>query len=137
MDNITTAGFWSNLVDGIKGFWKKYNDYFDDKEEYKKVLQSFKKQGYNVDPDKMKMFKKGNIKYIDNNGQIFMISNQSDEIKAYEESFNEIIQLINTLEEQYELNEEGKQIIIEAFEQFWKKLEVIKLDSNLTLIATK
>lgn len=137
MDNIKTAGFWSNLVDGIKGFWKKYNDYFDDKEEYKKVLQSFKKQGYNVDPDKMKMFKKGNIKYIDNNGQIFMIFNQSDEIKAYEESFNEIIQLINTLEEQYELNEEGKQIIIEAFEQFWKKLEVIKLDSNLTLIATK
>lgn len=137
MDNIKTAGFWSNLVDGIKGFWKKYNDYFDDKEEYKKVLQSFKKQGYNVDPDKMKMFKKGNIKYIDNNGQIFIISNQSDEIKAYEESFNEIRQLINTLEEQYELNEEGKQIIIESFEQFWKKLEVIKLDSNLTLIATK
>lgn len=137
MDNIKTAGFWSNLVDGIKGFWKKYNDYFDDKEEYKKVLQSFKKQGYNVDPDKMKMFKKGNIKYIDNNGQIFMISNQSDETKAYEESFNEIKQLIKTLEEQYELDEEGKQIIIESFEQFWKKLEVIKLDSNLTLIATK
>ena len=137
MDNIKTAGFWSNLVDGIKGFWKKYNDYFDDKEEYKKVLQSFEKQGYNVDPNKMKMFKKGNIKYIDNNGQIFMISNQSDEIKAYEESFDEIKQLINTLEEQYELNEEGKQIIIESFEQFWKKLEVIKLDSNLTLIATK
>jgi len=66
-----------------------------------------------------------------------MISNQSDEIKAYEESFDEIKQLINTLEEQYELNEEGKQIIIESFEQFWKKLEVIKLDSNLTLIATK
>ena len=137
MDNIKTAGFWSNLVDGIKGFWKKYSDYFDDKEEYKKVLQSFKKQGYNVDPDKMKMFKKGNIKYIDNNGQIFMISNQSDETKAYEESFNEIKQLIKTLEEQYELDEEGKQIIIESFEQFWKKLEVIKLDSNLTLIATK
>lgn len=137
MDNIKTADFWSNLVDGIKGFWKKYNDYFDDKEEYKKVLQSFKKQGYNVDPDKMKMFKKGNIKYIDNNGQVFMISNQSDETKAYEESFNEIRQLINTLEERYELNEEGKQIIIESFEQFWKKLEVIKLDSNLTLIATK
>lgn len=137
MDNIKTAGFWSNLVDGIKGFWKKYNDYFDDKEEYKKVLQSFKKQGYNVDPDKMKMFKKGNIKYIDNNGQIFMISNQSDETKAYEESFDEIKQLIKTLEEQYELDEEGKQIIIESFEQFWKKLEVIKLDSNLTLIATK
>jgi hypothetical protein len=66
-----------------------------------------------------------------------MISNQSDETKAYEESFNEIKQLIKTLEEQYELDEEGKQIIIVSFEQFWKKLEVIKLDSNLTLIATK
>lgn len=137
MENIKTAGFWSNLISGIKGFWEKYNDFFDDKQQYKKILQGFKKYGYNANPQKMKMFKEGDKKYLDNNGQIFLVVDASNADLIFSTNSKKIESILNNVSMTYPISDETKQKVKDSFDEYQKKLEVITIDSTLTLVAIK
>lgn len=136
MENIKTAGFWKSLVNGIKGFWKKYNNFFDDQDQFKVILQSFKSQGFNVDPDKMKMFKEGDKKYIDTNGEIFLIAEKPQE-EIFGQYTNLLINLLDNTQSNYPITKEMRQAVIDKFDEYYNKLETIKIDEKITLIAIK
>lgn len=136
MDNIKTAGALSYLIDGLKGLWQKTKNFFDNKQQFKHIILALKKQGYNIDASKIKTFEQGNKKYIDTNGEIFLIAEESQE-KIFGQYTNLLINLLDNTQSNYPITKEMRQAVIDKFDEYYNKLETIKIDEKITLIAIK